>query len=112
MLINGIEINIEDIGIEDMPNSDFKDIAEVLGIEAAVKLLYFFTGNNINVPVKGFHKIERKIIAQEYDGSNQSIKRLAAKLRTTERSIRNVLESMKIEPVVEGQMNLGLFKND
>ncbi|MDD3236833.1 MAG: Mor transcription activator family protein [Candidatus Gastranaerophilales bacterium] len=106
MIINGIEIDIEKITSDDMPNEVFQDIADMCGVEAALNLLTFFAGNTINVPLKGFSKIERKIILQEYDGSNQTIKRLARKLRMSERSVRTVLESSKITPAIEGQISL------
>lgn len=106
MKINGIEIDIEEIAAEDMPNEVFNDIAETCGVKVAVELLYYFAGNTIIVPTKGFRRIEKKIIKKEYDGSNQSIKRLARKLRLTERNIRTILSADGIEPVVEGQLNI------
>lgn len=106
MLTSGIEIDIESIQIEDMPNSDMVDIAAVCGIEAAVNILMYFCGSSLYIPINGFDKLKKRIIEREYDGTTRSMKLLSRKLRMTERSVRTVLESLNINPVVEGQMSL------
>lgn len=96
------------ITVNDMPNELFRDIAEMCGIDAAVRLLENFSGVTIAVPVRGFEKIEKKIILREYtkDYSSITIKRLAGRLNMVEKNIRNVLQNYGFEPDVEGQIHL------
>lgn len=94
------------VTIEDMPNQDMVDIAEVCGIEAAVKLLSRFGGLRINIPANGLHKIDKKIILNEYDGYAQTIKRLTAKLGLTEKTVRTVLQDYKTILPEDGQLNM------
>lgn len=107
MKIGGLEIDIKSIKIEDMPNVQFEDIFLSCGAEVAVKLLQEFAGSEIKVPSKGFKKIERRAILEEYDGSAICIQRMARKFQTTERNIREILKNNKIETPTIGQ--LGLF---
>lgn len=106
MRINGIEIDINSITIEDMPNEQFEDIFSSCGAEVALKLLEEFGGSKIQVPTRGFKKIEDKIIRNEYDGTAISIQRLARKFRTTEKNIRDILYSKKYSVPAEGQTQL------
>lgn len=109
MLINGLEIDIDLLTKEDMPNEQFEDIFLSCGAEVAAKLLQEFGGSTIKVPVRGFKKIEERIIKQEYDGTAISIQRLARKFNTTEKNVRDILYAKKITPPVIGQKNLELI---
>lgn len=91
--------------IDDMPNQDMKDIAEICGVEAAIKLLMNFGGLRINIPANGLNILEKRIILNEFDGHAQSIKKLASSLGTTEKTVRDILKIYQLVPV-EGQLNL------
>ena len=93
------------VAIDDMPNQDMIDIAKICGIDAAIKLLQYFSGTRINIPSNGFIKIEKKIILDEYDGYAQTIKRLASRLGMTEKTVRDVISKGTI-PAENGQSNL------
>lgn len=101
---------IDNITVEDMPNSNFETIAVLCGVDAAVSLLTNMQGNTIIVPTRGLDKVEKKIILQKYDGDPMTIKELARNLVRSERYIRDVLAQYKIEPVVDGQLRL--FKEE
>lgn len=102
----GIEIDINDIELDDMPNDDFKDIYEICGVEVALTILTYFTGTNITVPVKAFDRIKKKIIKNQYDGTRKSIKRLCRELGMTERTVTAIISEMGVTPPTEGQMSL------
>lgn len=106
MKINGIDINIEDISIDDMPNEDFKDIFDIFGAEVALNFLTYFAGTQINVPLHGFGKIKKKILLQHYDGTRQSIRRLSPKLGITERTAITYIQESGAVPPAEGQISL------
>ncbi len=106
MRINGIEIDINSITIKDMPNEQFEDIFSSCGAEVAVKLLADFGGSKIQVPTRGFKKIEERMIKDEYDGTAIGIQRLARKFGTTEKNIRDILYSKKYSVPAEGQTQL------
>ena len=112
MKINGIEIDINSITMEDMPNEQFEDIFLSCGAEVALKLLAEFGGSKIQVPLRGFKKIEDRIIRDEYDGTAIGIQRLARKFNTTEKNIRDILYSKNATLPTEGQRQLFNVETD
>ena len=72
-------------------NGAYNEIAELLGIEAAVKLHSAFRGQQLTFPVHLFRKdfIARQII-EAYDGSN--IKQLATQFGYSEKWIREIVK--------------------
>lgn len=99
-----------EVTVDDMPNSLFKDIALLCGVDVAVKLLSNFPGVTIQVPIYGFEKIQKKIILSEYNNDPYALKTLARKLRLSEYHIRDVLKRYKIVPSENGQTKL--FDNE
>jgi Mor family transcriptional regulator len=72
-------------------NGAYNDIANLLGIDAAIKLHAAYRGQQITFPVQLFTK--EFIVAQivnEYDGYN--VKQLATKFGYSEKWIRKILK--------------------
>lgn len=110
--IGDIEISIDDITLDDMPNQYFKDIAELCGMDVACKILSNFQGNMIQVPTRGFLKLQERIILDGYDNSAQSIKVLARKLVCSEAYIRQVIKRKWGDAPLKGQKPLFLIQNN
>lgn len=83
--------DFDKIKCEDL-NGAYNEIAELLGIEAAVKLHETFRGQQLTFPVHLFCKdfIERQII-EAYNGSN--IKQLATRFGYSEKWIREIVKN-------------------
>lgn len=71
-------------------NGVYETISELIGFDNAVKLYEHFRGNQVNFPQKLFSK---EFVLQEaskaYDGTSESINRIATKYNYSERTIRN-----------------------
>lgn len=71
-------------------NGVYETISELIGFDNAVKLYENFRGNQVNFPQKLFSK---EFVLQEaskaYDGTSESINRIATKYNYSERTIRN-----------------------
>ncbi|MBQ9149481.1 hypothetical protein IJX73_00970 [bacterium] len=102
---NGLEIDTEKLTIEDMPSETFAVIFELCGVEVATSILYNMCGAVIQVPARGFQKIEKKIILQDYDGTTSSIRAISRKLKISETLIRETLRKSKIPTPSEGQQD-------
>lgn len=78
-------------------NSVYKEIADNLGIEAAMEIFRMFNGQQITFPVRFLNSTHvRKLIIEEYDGTN--IKQLAQKYSYSEKTVRRILkESETVE---------------
>ena len=76
-----------------MLNGVYETIADLVGFDNAVKLYEYFRGNQVNFPTKLFSK---EFVLQEaiknYDGTSESIKRIATKYNYSERTIRKLLK--------------------
>lgn len=97
------EITIEDL------QEQYRDYAEVIGVENAVKLSNFLGGSHICIPkLENLLKAGRyKNIIEEYDGTN--IKQLAVKYGVSERTVYRLLEGkikIKKSKVLPGQMSI------
>lgn len=77
-------------------NTVYKEISEKLGMEMAVEIYQMFKGQQISFPMRFFNpRYIRKIIVQEYDGSN--IKALAIRYGYSEKTMRRIIkESLEI----------------
>ena len=71
-------------------NGVYETISELIGFDNAVKLYEHFRGNQVNFPQKLFSK---EFVLQEasraYDGTSDSINKIATKYNYSERTIRN-----------------------
>lgn len=93
---------------DDMPNDVFYSIADECGVDVAYKLLQKFAGNRIDVPVRGYDRLEKRIITREYvkTYSTNTIKELSRRLCISERYVCRVLEQNRVGVESEGQMHL------
>lgn len=71
-------------------NSVYREISEIVGLEATLKLYLRFKGQQINFPVRLYnpHLIQQNVI-KEFDGSN--IPELARKYDYSEKTIRRMI---------------------
>lgn len=72
-------------------NGAYSELADLLGIEAVLKIHSAYRGQQITFPVQLFSKeFLKKQIVEEYDGYN--IKQLATKYGYSEKWIRKILK--------------------
>ncbi len=71
-------------------NSVYKEISELIGLDAMLKLYLRFKGQQVTFPVRLYNpqQIQRSI-AREFDGSN--VTQLAQKYDYSERTIRRMI---------------------
>ena len=107
-----IDIDIDLLTINDMPNEILKEIYTLCGRDVAVSLMENFCGSFLTIPARPFDKIVRRIATEEFDGTTASIRNIARKYKIAEPVIRKLLKQSKIKNVpIEGQ--IGLFdKNE
>ena len=71
-------------------NSVYKEIADVLGMDVAMDIYKMFKGQQISFPVRFLNPARiQKIIIQEYDGTN--VKALATKYNYSEKTVRRII---------------------
>ena len=71
-------------------NSVYREISEIVGLEATLKIYLRFKGQQVNFPVRLYnpHLIQKNVI-KEFDGSN--IPELARKYDYSEKTIRRMI---------------------
>ena len=71
-------------------NTVYKEISEIIGLDATLKIYLRFKGQQISFPVRLYnpHMIQQNVI-KEYDGTN--IKELAKKYDYSEKTIRRMI---------------------
>ena len=85
----------EDVSQNEQPvlNGVYETISEIVGFDNAVKLFENFCGSQINFPTRLFSK---EFVLQEalktYNGTSESINRIAVKYNYSERTIRKLLK--------------------
>lgn len=90
-------------------NAVYKEISEIIGLEATLKLYLRFKGQQVTFPVRLYnpHLIQQNVI-KEYDGAN--IRELARKYdyseKTIRRMIRDSLEEIDCETAKEDEYDL------
>lgn len=74
-------------------NGVYETISELIGFDNAIKLYENFHGNQVNFPTRLFSK---EFVLQEaikaFDGTSESINRIATKYNYSERTIRKLLK--------------------
>ena len=71
-------------------NTVYKEIADGLGMDAAMDIYKMFKGQQITFPVRFLNPARiQRIIIQEYDGTN--IKALATKYNYSEKTVRRII---------------------
>ena len=78
-------------------NAVYKEISEIIGLEATLKLYLRFKGQQVTFPVRLYnpHLIQQNVI-KEYDGSN--IRELARKYDYSEKTIRRMIRDSLEDP--------------
>ena len=85
------EMDPKDIECEYL-NGVYAEIANLLGVEAALTMHTAFRGQQLNFPVNFFTSdFIREQVIREYDGGN--VKQLATKYGYSEKWIRKILKS-------------------
>jgi Mor family transcriptional regulator len=75
----------------DLYNDIYKEISEIIGLEATLKIYLRFKGQQISFPVRLYnpHMIQQNAI-KEYDGTNIAF--LAQKYDYSEKTIRRMIK--------------------
>ena len=83
-------------------NDIYKEISEILGLEATLKIYLRFKGQQISFPVRLYnpHLIQQNVI-KEYDGTN--IADLAQKYDYSEKTIRRMIKDSLEEDKVDDE---------
>lgn len=78
-------------------NDIYKEISEIIGLEATLKIYLRFKGQQVSFPVRLYnpHLIQQNVI-KEYDGTN--IADLAQKYDYSEKTIRRMIKDSLEEP--------------
>lgn len=75
-------------------NMVYREIADKLGLEAAVEIYEMFRGQQICFPVRFYNSEKlRETICDEYDGKN--IRALSVKYNYSEKTIRRIIRENK-----------------
>lgn len=76
----------------DLYNDIYKEISEIIGLEATLKIYLRFKGQQVSFPVRLYspNMIQQSVI-REYDGTN--ISELAQKYDYSEKTIRRMIRS-------------------
>lgn len=71
-------------------NTVYKEISEIIGLDATLKIYLRFKGQQVSFPVRLYnpHLIQQNVI-KEYDGTN--VKELAKKYDYSEKTIRRMI---------------------
>lgn len=82
---------LAELRIEDLPNDELRDLAEIIGLEATVRMMCHWAGMQVRVPVTGLRNVQKKYVQAVYDGSNigRIAQRLGITYRTVERYIKD-----------------------
>ena len=75
---------------QELYNSVYREISEIIGLEATLKLYLRFKGQQVTFPVRLYnpHLIQKNVV-KEFDGSN--ISELARKYDYSEKTIRRMI---------------------
>lgn len=88
----------------DLYNTIYKEISELIGLDATLKLYLHFKGQQVNFPIRLYnpHLIQQNVI-KEFDGTN--IAELAHKYDYSERTIRRMIRDSVEEVGSESFVN-------
>lgn len=92
----------DDVRMEDLQNATIRDLAEVVGIDAAVRLMEIYGGSNLYIPKPDATKeaVRNRHIREEFDGTNA--RALGYKYGVSQSWIYRLVS----EGQVYGQMNM------
>lgn len=91
--IVGYHIEVGDLKKEaSCYNSIYKELAEIVGVDATLKIYLIFKGQQITFPVRLYSPDSiKEIVIREFDGGN--LKELARKYGYSEKTIRRMIRS-------------------
>lgn len=80
---------LEEVTIKDIPES-FRDIAEVIGIDAYKKLVRYVGGSTVYVPVEGCltREVRNRVLKESFNGDYKSVTR---KYNISEAHVRRII---------------------
>lgn len=94
---------------DEMLTSAHRKLADVIGIEATLKICEAFGGDAIYIPLTDtiYTAVRRKWIREEYLEKNVAPRRLARKYGLSEREVQRIVsgirpEQVKIEELIDG----------
>ena len=96
---------LDRLTIEDIINDEQKQIAEIIGIDAYIKLVRNFGGTSIYIWKQDslIKDIRDKKIRSEFNGSNYSL--LAKKYNLTDRTIRDIVDNRALDGQIKFDLN-------
>ena len=86
---------IKDLTPDDMPNNDLALVANLCGVDVAIKLIDKMGGIPIYVPNRPTLALKNKYILKKFDGKRETIKELALECEVSEVHIYNLLRKNK-----------------
>jgi Mor family transcriptional regulator len=87
-------IEVDDMKKEtELYNSIYKELSELVGLDATLKIYLRFKGQQVSFPVRLYNpQMIQQSVIKEYDGTN--IAELARKYDYSEKSIRRMIKSL------------------
>lgn len=85
----------KDMKIDDMPNSDMRMVAEILGVKTAVELMRNFEGTTLIVPKYKKSISVSKFIIANYDGKFSTVKRIVRQCGLSQRRVLEIIAQHK-----------------
>ena len=79
------------VKLEDLRSEDLKTIVEEAGIDCAIRIIMALRGLTVYVPLKPFKKSMERYILAQYDGTGNSIKKLAIQCELTQRQVAHII---------------------
>lgn len=94
----------KDVQIDDLQNHTIRDLAEVVGVEAAVEIVATYSGMVIYIPKLDsvYRAMRDRKIREEYDGYNS--RQLAKRYNVTESWVRRLVGGR-----IDGQIDMFEF---
>lgn len=86
---------LSQLTLEEMPSDDLKDIAMLVGVENAFKILHKFRGRSVYFPSYWQRNIVQKFVSHKYNGENT--KELAKELDVSETTIRQAAARKRVD---------------
>ncbi|MGL5750477.1 MAG: Mor transcription activator family protein [Paraclostridium sp.] len=83
---------IEHLSKEDLPIS-LKDLADIIGIEAFIKIIRYYGGSAIYIPNENsiLKPIRNRLIKEYFNGTNY--KELSKEFKISEMQVRNIINN-------------------
>ena len=106
--IDGMEIDVDEIRSEDMPNEVMREIYDLCGRDVALSLLEYQRGVVLQIPTRPFDKFKKRVICEYFDGTTASIRNICRKFNLADARVREILREQHKKPPSRGQ--IGLFE--